>query len=620
MRTLVLAWLLACSAGCAARAQVAYPFQPGVAQPADKAKLVAIAPQFDALLLDQFNASKATAMVAGIVLDGELVYARAFGERDPQRQQPVDLDSLFRMASLTKSFTAMAIMKLRDEGKLSLDAPLVSYLPEFTALGATTRDAAPVTARALLTHSAGLPWDDLWGAVSFGFEEEDWRALLQSGLSPAHVPGTDYEYSNLGYALLGKLIERISGMPYRDYVTSNILRPLGMHGAVWASGAAATPPANLAVGYWGDKQPQSPAPRVSDGVFEPAGGLYLSLRDYARYVAYQLAAYPPRDAPEAGPIRRSALREMHQGQRAERRAGANEPIAKRMLDGIELRASNYGFGWSNIITCTESPRIEHGGWEPGYFSAVTLLPQHRLGIMTFSASRFVPTFTPMLELIRNAGALPAEIEPPADPALVEAQRGIISLLAAWDPALASRLIDPRSHHYPWSQRLPETFAKAAREHGHCQPEGALHRFSRLYGKFRLQCERGALEVDVTLSPARPPRVLLVKLDRELPPDERLGEAATRITAAIGATVAPDPSWFAPEVDPRRAQKLLAHAAISHGTCAIERATAGDGHNTAVFLLRCTEGKLELAITADPSGQVTSLDLRQPRAFDAPCWQ
>jgi hypothetical protein len=74
------------------------------------------------------------------------------------------------------------------------------------------------------------------------------------------------------------------------------------------------------------------------------------------------------------------------------------------------------------------------------------------------------------------------------------------------------------------------------------------------------------------------------------------------------------------VDERRALKMLSPAAISHGTCAIEDAVAGDGHSAAVFLFRCTEGELELAIAADPSGQVTSLDLRRPRAFDAPCWQ
>jgi hypothetical protein len=66
--------------------------------------------------------------------------------------------------------------------------------------------------------------------------------------------------------------------------------------------------------------------------------------------------------------------------------------------------------------------------------------------------------------------------------------------------------------------------------------------------------------------------------------------------------------------------MLAHAAIEHGTCAVDRAVSGDGHTDAVFLLRCTEGTLELAIAAEPSGRITSLELRQPRAFDAPCWQ
>ena len=89
MRLLLVTSLLAGSIGCAARAPVVYRFQPVAAQPADKAKLLAVAPQ----LVEQFRAAKASAMVAGIVLDGELVYARAFGVRDPQAVAPVDLDS-----------------------------------------------------------------------------------------------------------------------------------------------------------------------------------------------------------------------------------------------------------------------------------------------------------------------------------------------------------------------------------------------------------------------------------------------------------------------------------------------------------------------------------------------
>lgn len=509
MRWVLFSGLFAASIGCAARPPVVHHFEPGAAQAADKARLGAIAPRLDALLDAQFKAAGATAMVTGIVLDGELVYARALGVRDPQTATAVDLDSLFRVASLTKSVTAMAILKLRDEGALFLDAPLSTYLPELVGLDVPTRDAPPVTARALLTHAAGLPWDDLWGAVSFGFGDEDWRALLQAGVSFAHVPGTEFEYSNLGYALLGKLIERVSGMRYRDYVSAHVLRPLGMHHAVWASSAAVQAPENLAVGYW--QQPRQAAPRVSDGVFEPAGGLYLSLRDYARYVAYHLAAYPPRDAPERGPLRRSSVREMHQGQRPERRPGGSEPLVKRMPEGLELRVSNYGYGWSNVITCTEDPMIQHGGWEPGYFAEATLLPQHRVALITFSATQLVRTTQPILGLLREAGALPVEHEPPADPGLTEAQQGIVGLLAQWDPAFAGRIIDPRSHYYSWFKRLPETFANAAREHGRCEPEGALRRFSRLHGAFRMRCERGALDVDFTLSPTKPPRVLLLEL-------------------------------------------------------------------------------------------------------------
>src|SRR5262249_21939050 len=150
---------------------------------------------------------------------------KGFGVRDVASGAPVDPDTIFRIASMTKSFTALAILKLRDDGKLGLDEPAARYVPELTSLPYPTRDAPPITVRHLLSHGAGFPEDNPWGDRQLPLSNEAFRALLTKGISFSHAPGTDFEYSNLGFMILGRVVTRVSGVPYSEYVTKEILAP-----------------------------------------------------------------------------------------------------------------------------------------------------------------------------------------------------------------------------------------------------------------------------------------------------------------------------------------------------------------------------------------------------------
>jgi hypothetical protein len=490
-------------------------------------------------------------------------------------------------------------------------------LHELHAGHGLTRDAAPLTARLLLTHSAGLPWDDTWGAVSFGFDDADLDRLLFSGLSFARVPGTTFEYSNLGYALLGRLVTRVSGSFFHDYVTQHILYPLGMSSTVWA--ASAVPKERLAVGYWGKEEPLAEAPRIPDGVFEPAGGLYTSLHDYAHYLAFQLSAYPPRDAPEYGPVRRSTLREMHQAQRRARGPG-QQPIAHRMEDGVALTESNYGFGWFNETSCTYEGRLEHRGWEPGYSTSTILLPQQRIAVVTLATTRDVQAVDGMLKLLHEAGALPPADEPVPSAELLATQGSVIQLLDHWDPAVAEHTFEHRSINYPWYIQLPKSLGELARVHGRCQSDGALHASDRLSGSWKMQCERGAVEFTVVLTPTSPAKAHLLRWTEHLPPDERMSHTAAQLTAALTGGPEPLLSLLAPSLDRERVRKQLAHAAIDHGACSVERAIAGNGNTKSVFELVCSVSPLELSLEIEnDSGRVVALDLHHPRDRAATCW-
>src|SRR6478736_5710249 len=168
----------------------------------------------------------------GIMLDGKLVFSGSGGYADIDKKIPATTKSMFRIASMSKSFTAMAILKLRDEGKLKLDDPVSKYIPEMAGQKLTT-DAPEITIRHLLTHSAGFPEDNPWGDRQLADTDEDLIALIKKGISFSNDPGLAYEYSNLGFAMQGYIIKKITGIPYSEYIAKNIWKPLGMEQAQW---------------------------------------------------------------------------------------------------------------------------------------------------------------------------------------------------------------------------------------------------------------------------------------------------------------------------------------------------------------------------------------------------
>ena len=127
---------------------------------------------------------------------------------------------------MTKSFTAMAILKLRDEGKLKFDDPVYLNIPEMKNQKYLTKDAVPATLRHLLTHGAGFPEDNPWGDRQLARTDEELIDLIRKGISFSNDPGLKFEYSNLGFTMLGYIIKKVSGQSYENYITKNILEPL----------------------------------------------------------------------------------------------------------------------------------------------------------------------------------------------------------------------------------------------------------------------------------------------------------------------------------------------------------------------------------------------------------
>jgi CubicO group peptidase (beta-lactamase class C family) len=227
----------------------------------------------------------------GIVVGGELVHAAGLGERY-HGGPPPDARTVFRIASMTKSFTASAILALRDEGALKLDDLAETYVPELRDWPPAAPDAARISIRHLLTMTAGFPTDDPWGDRQQGLTLDAFAAFLARGVRFNWAPGTRFEYSNLGFAILGRVITAVTGGPYPDYVRDQLLGPLGMTSTGYQAGEFSDQ--DLARGYRRSPAGWLELPFEPCGAFAPMGGIFSCVADLSRWVTGFAAAFPPR--------------------------------------------------------------------------------------------------------------------------------------------------------------------------------------------------------------------------------------------------------------------------------------------------------------------------------------
>ncbi|MGB5499729.1 MAG: serine hydrolase domain-containing protein, partial [Maribacter sp.] len=272
------------------------------------AKVAQLGPELEQLMVAHAKAKNIPGIAYGIVVDNELVLSGATGTINLEVETDATPQSVFRIASMTKSFTAMAILKLRDEGKLLLSDPVSKYIPEMAKVTYLTADSPTINIENLLTMTAGFPEDNPWGDRQLHEPDAMLIDLIDQGVSFSNAPSYTFEYSNTGYALLGKIVSRVSGMPYQQYIKMNILQPLGMEHTFWEYDNV--PKEQLAIGYrWEDKKWKL-EPMLHDGAYGAMGGLITSIEDYSKYVSFQLSAWPPRSDADNGPVKRSSLREM----------------------------------------------------------------------------------------------------------------------------------------------------------------------------------------------------------------------------------------------------------------------------------------------------------------------
>ena len=463
-----------------------------------------IPPQIDQTFASAFERSHAPGAVLGIIIDGKLAYVKTAGIRDVSTKAPVTDDTRFRIASMTKGFTAMSILKLRDAGKLQLDDPAAKYVPELANLKYPTKDSPVITVRMLLTHSEGFPEDNPWGDRQLAQTNETMSAWMKSGIPFSHSPGIAYEYSNFGFAILGQIVERVSGMPYKTYVTENILKPLGMTSTTYD--VESVPKDKIAYGYrWEDNQ-WKPEPILPHGSFGAMGGLWTTVGDLSKYVSFLLSAYPPRDDPETGPIRRASAREMQQGWRFANAATIANPQ--------RLNVAAYAYGLRVTTNCDFGYIVGHGGGLPGYGSFESWLPDYNVGVITFTNE----TYTSLTNIHNEVfvAMQPQKRAVVPSRALLQAKSDLSSLIEHWDQSLADRIVASNFFLDQNPEQRQKQLSDLAAQHGVCHADPEIDAENALRGTWRMTGDRGFLYVRTTLAPTMPPKVQYLGVTDQAP--------------------------------------------------------------------------------------------------------
>ncbi len=472
----------------------------------------------------------------GVLVDGALVHTGAVGVREIAGKTPVDNDTVFRIASMTKSFTALCILKLRDEGKLSLDDPAERYVPELARLKYPTTDSPKLTIRHLMSHSTGFPEDNPWGDQQLSKTDAEFTAMLAAGIPFSTSPGTNYEYSNYGFAILGRIVARVSGVKYADYVRTSILQPLGMTATTLEP--ASVPKDRIAHGYRWEDNTWKEEPPLPDGAFGSMGGMLTSTRDLAKYVGFLMSAWPARDESETGPVKRSSLREMQQIQRPRPATAAGGGTAP-----LNLNAGGYGYGLGIRQSCEYRSIVAHSGGLPGFGSQMRWLTDEGVGLIAMGNLTYTGwggVLDQATAALAKTGALARRMPAPSKE-LLAAKDDVTRLITSWDDALADRIAAVNLYLDQSKDRRRRQIETLKSDlGGNCRAGGPFDVENALRGQWNLRCDRGTLRVAITLAPTMPPKVQVLERytdGRHVGGDACAPVAVRRITPRLGVSVA-----------------------------------------------------------------------------------
>lgn len=427
----------------------------------------------------------------GVFDGGTLVRFHAAGDAAAISER-----AAFRIASCTKSFTAASALLLEADGLLDLDEPLSEALD--VPLRILGPDGPAPTVRDALAMRAGFPTDDPWADRQESLGDDTFGRMLSTGIRTVWPAGDRFEYSNLGYAIVGRIIGLRAGMSFRRVVESRLLGPLGLVGTGFEASVG-----NAITGYRPSPEGWEPLPFSSPGAFSPIGGLFSTPPDLARWCGVLSGAI------EAGPTL--------PGELVERLRHPVTPIAGDPSGGGAWQA--YGLGLTVRSDGAEHLFVGHSGGYPGFTTRMEWEQGTRIGAVVFENAGYTSLTPAVLAAFDGAfrvtDAAPAAAAPPAfEPwsetvAAAEALRASLAAGTLGDPALFDACLDLDA---PLPRREAALGALLERI-GVVDTVGPLEHATPARASWTLCGPRGALRCGILLTPLAEPRIQ--KLEVEL---------------------------------------------------------------------------------------------------------
>ncbi len=457
----------------------------------------ALAARIDAEMRDHASINNWPGIAWGVVKRGEgLVHAGHSGIADVASGRKVEADTRFRIASMTKAFTALTIHELAAEGRIRLDDPVAKYVPELAGW------ADHLTITDLVHHMAGFVTDDPWGDRQTPLPEAEFTALLKAGVPFTRATGLTHEYSNLGYAILGRVIRNVTGGPFEAEIARRRFQPLGMAGTSF--NLADVPQAKLATGWRWEDGNWKREPDMGPGTFGAMGGVITTVPDYARWVEHLLSAWPAAAPGSAEPKAHVTLRSLGRGEGSPRRMNrpGNAGVPTCMVAVV------YGGGLRIGEDCQLGRVAFHGGGYPGYGSHMIFAPESGWGVFVFTNHTYAGAAAPAwgaLTAIKEAGLMPSDIIP-LSPALARLVAPMHLLFTSGDVNRISAnlavnfLMDRDAAH-----RRDDIAAITAKS-GPCPAPPGVRALGALEGEYLWHCKNGTLIAHTLLAPTPAPQI------------------------------------------------------------------------------------------------------------------
>jgi CubicO group peptidase (beta-lactamase class C family) len=412
--------------------------------------------RIDDLFARRIDDRTAPSAVWGVFDRDGLVGSGGHGDRGDGARP--DEHTVYRIASCTKSFTAASILLLEAAGSVDLDAPITRWVPAFADVRLPTGDSPVPTPRMLLTMSGGFPTDDPWADRQESISDADLDAVLRGGLLFDSVPGTRFAYSNLGYALLGRVVAQASGSPYAAFVEREFLAPLGLRSTRFTAPDTGFVVTGVRPGPAG----WEPLPLSGPGAFSSIGGLFSTVSDLSTWARYLLSAFAPDPRSGGFPASVTSLTP------ADRRRMQQ---AWRFQQGGD-RPAGYGFGLFVEHDARYGSIAAHSGGYPGFSAHMRWSIERGIGVVAFenaTLARVPLAATAALDLLlaepaaaSRAGASPAQA---VLPETRRAGERVSRLLAEWqaghapDGADLDAAFSPNvAMDVPWDRRVAAILA------------------------------------------------------------------------------------------------------------------------------------------------------------------